>query len=273
MLNATTLNGANGADAVSGPGPLVADLVGFPNLPKVRRRPRRPPVRASFSTIRWTACLAPGDRSGLVRLDLHLHHRYQPTERWRAIIFSSAFRNSISASTTPTRTTRTRPDRSVKQRCSTRRATPTSWPASPAPALRRSMGNLEEATAPSANLFFLNSSGVMFGGNSSLNLNGALTISTANAIQLSTFPFGELRGLSSARTIPLADAGSRATPSLFTGPVAAFGFRHHGTHAGRLRDGALSPMTAPRTARFKLSPATSPSAMESLVNASRHFAL
>ncbi len=65
----------------------------------------------------------------------------------------------------------------------------------------------------SANLFFLNPNGVVFGPDATLNINGSFHVSTADSIQLGT---GEGSGLFSA-TSPQSDI-------LVSAPPAAFGF-------------------------------------------------
>jgi fibronectin-binding autotransporter adhesin len=79
-------------------------------------------------------------------------------------------------------------------------------------------GKLAEAADTTANIFFLNSNGVAFTNNSSLSLNGALTISTANDIQFST------GGTFTSSFNGAADLVLKNEPSLFTGTVADFGF-------------------------------------------------
>ena len=79
-------------------------------------------------------------------------------------------------------------------------------------------GELAEASGTTANLFLLNSSGIMFTTNSSLNLQGALTVSSADSIQIG----GVGTFLSQPNT--LSDMLLTTAPSLFTGPVTGFGF-------------------------------------------------
>ena len=79
-------------------------------------------------------------------------------------------------------------------------------------------GVLLESARTTANLFLLNPSGLLFATNSTLNLHGALTLSTANAIHLST------GGAFETQVDALTDNLISAAPSVFAGHVDAFQF-------------------------------------------------
>ena len=215
MLNSTTLNGANGTDVSSGTGPTVQNLIGYPSNPSgTLPTPTagngiildgtlggvEGPIVPVYSTPTYTYTIDTADGTvaggnlflSFSQFDLGINHPNASNPSQVGPVSETALFDAPGIANILARVTGGQPSQID--------------------------GTLAEASGTTANLFFLNPSGLLFTANTSLSLNGALTISTANFVH-----FGS-GGAFFSQINPLADAALTTSPSLFSGPVSAFGF-------------------------------------------------